>query len=260
MDLKELKYKVFKENIVRHPWESARFNVACQIIEEQIKEKDLKIIFDIGCGDTFFIESLSSKFHNCKFFAIDIAFSDEFIKTKSNELNKKNIYLFKDVETALSECNQEVSLVLLMDVIEHIENDRNFLLNLSNKNHISNNTYFFITVPAFQILFCQHDIFLEHFRRYSNNSLKALLKNCGFKIDKIGYFFTVLLIPRILNVIVGKIQKQNKNEIQGLSTWNGGRFKSKIIEYILNLDFFIFKIFNNKFPGLSNFVICRKSV
>jgi hypothetical protein len=260
MDLKELKYKVFKENRVRHPWESARFNVTCRIIEEQIKDKDLKIIFDIGCGDTFFIESLSSKFTDCKFFAIDIAFSDEFIQEKSIALNKKNIYLFKDVDTALFECNQEVSLILLMDVIEHIESDSKFLLSLSQKKHISNNTFFFITVPAFQNLFCEHDIFLEHFRRYSNNSLKHLLMNCGFKIDKIGYFFTILLIPRIINIIIEKIQKDKKIEVQGLSTWNGGRFKSKIIEYILIFDFFIFKIFNNKFPGLSNFVICRKSV
>ena len=259
MDLKELKYKVHKENLVRHPWESARFNITCNLIKDQIKDNNLKVIFDIGCGDTFFIESLSSKFNNCKFVGIDIAFSEEFIKGKSTELNKKNIYLYKDVNTALMECNQEVSLILLMDVIEHIENDNSFLCNLYNKKYISNSTYFLITVPAFQFLFGEHDIFLEHFRRYSNSTLKKLVQNCGFKIDKIGYFFTILLIPRIFNVLIERIQNKKQNKIQGLSTWNGGKITSLFIKYILYFDFIIFKIFKNKFPGLSNFVICRKS-
>lgn len=260
MDLKELSHKSNKELTTRHPWELARFDVACNLIEKNIGINKVKIVFDIGCGDTFFIESLCEKYHGVIFYGIDIAFTDEYIIKKNEELKTKNIFLFKDLDDALMHCNQEISLILLMDVIEHIKDDQFFLNTLKTKTHITTNTNILITVPAYQNLFCQHDVFLEHYRRYNSLGLKFMLKNCGYTTFQIGYFFMSLLLIRSINVFFEKMFRKSNSKTTGLSKWGGSPLKSKILKFFLIFDFSITKLFKHKLPGLSVFVLCRKSV
>jgi len=260
MDLKELEYKIHSEVRTRHPWELARFQIACDIIEKHIGKENLKVIFDIGCGDTFFLESISLRYPGCQYYGVDMALSEEVIAYKSFMLKSKNIFLFKEIDLALSHCGQELSLILLMDVLEHISDDSAFLKMLKEKEMITHQTSILITVPSYQSLFCQHDIFLVHYRRYNNLELKNLLNVSGYTLDKIGYFFLLLIIPRIVQVLKEKIFPPKKCITTGLSRWNGGEFKSKLLKRILILDYKFSKLFDNKVPGLSNFVVCRKSV
>lgn len=259
MDLKELKFNVNKDRVIRHPWELARLKVAIDIIDKFTLKKNIHTIFDIGCGDTFFIESLSHVYSDVHFYGIDTAFTNEFIFHNADRLKQRNIFLFSSIEDALIHCNNNISIVLLMDVIEHINNDVTFLKNLHKFKKITSETLILITVPAFQNLFCKHDIFLEHYRRYTNHTLTNTLNITGYKIIKIGYFFTSLLLPRILQIIKEKYFENDSEKLSGLTEWQSNKFKTYIIKNILILDFKIMKLFNNKIPGLSNFVICKKN-
>ena len=50
MDLKELKFNVNKDLVIRHPWELARLKVAIDIIDKYTSKKNIHTIFDIGCS------------------------------------------------------------------------------------------------------------------------------------------------------------------------------------------------------------------
>ena len=49
--------------------------------------------------------------------------------------------------------------------------------------------YLFITVPAFQFLWSGHDVFLQHYRRYSLTRLRQLVNGNGLEVRQAHYFF-----------------------------------------------------------------------
>jgi SAM-dependent methyltransferase len=83
----------------------------------------------------------------------------------------------------------------LFDVIEHIENDREFLQSVCNYLVPAGRVY--ITVPAYQALWSHEDIDAGHFRRYSWRALHDVLEGAGFEVELLTGFFQ-FLPPAIL--------------------------------------------------------------
>jgi SAM-dependent methyltransferase len=262
MDLREIKKR--DELIIqkRHPWEIARVNVVKDLLKRNFSHYDGKAILDIGCGDTFVVEELALYLKNSDFYAIDTAFTDEVMEVYRNKISNPNIHLFKSLEEALLVIQKEVALITLLDVVEHIEDDIQFLSNLSKSNFMTNETEILITVPAFQSLFCSHDTFLGHYRRYTNGLLQKHIEKSGLKKVSAGYFFSSLLLPRVFQVWKEKLSP-DENQTTGLVEWNGSKAKTKFISNILFFDYKIgrfFKYFGLNIIGLSNYMICKKSV
>lgn len=78
----------------------------------------------------------------------------------------------------------------LFDVLEHIEDDLEFLRKLRTALHRRGRLY--LTVPAFRWLWSNEDKFAGHFRRYTIRSLTQLIHKANFDLDYAGYFFTWL--------------------------------------------------------------------
>lgn len=261
MDLREQYKRNENKPINRHPWELARLQVVIDKISKEIDVNKPQTILDIGSGDTFVVENLSDKFPNITFFAIDIEFDDTLLKYYKNKLKNKPIYVFQSLDTAEEEMlNSEVSMILLLDVVEHIEDDVLFLNQLYDRPFFKKNTKLFITVPAYKSLFTSHDVFLGHYKRYSNRTLKMILQKSNYYPIKIGYFFTSLLPIRMLEKLKEKILKKDK-KTTGLVTYTGGKFKTQLLKQLLLLDYKI-SLFTRqigiKLPGLSNYIICKK--
>ena len=197
----------------RHPWELARFELMLSILNKNNTLKSSNLIADIGCGDTFVVNSLAQQYPQKKYIAIDSAFTDKDIEYfTSNSSN--NTTLLKNINDL--NIKQNIDIVLLMDVIEHIDIDIDFLKELSNNKSVNHNTKFLITAPAFNSLFSAHDTYLKHYRRYNNRELQKIAKQAGFDIQSSGYFFSSLLIIRILEkfkeIIFGKKKQKGLNE------------------------------------------------
>ena len=79
------------------------------------------------------------------------------------------------------------SVVTLLDVIEHIEDDDRALRDL--RGRLAPGTSIVVTVPAFQWAFSSWDTALGHFRRYSKRQLAARLTEAGFEVRQVGYLF-----------------------------------------------------------------------
>jgi 2-polyprenyl-3-methyl-5-hydroxy-6-metoxy-1,4-benzoquinol methylase len=245
-----------KTNDRRHPWELARLEVVYSFISKHLTKQSVSNILDVGCGDTFVVSELQKRMPKSNFFAIDTAFSNEMINT----FHQEGISLFQNIEDLESKI-EKADLVLLMDVIEHIEDDKSFLMDLVSRDYIKDDSLFLITVPAYQSLFSAHDVFLKHYRRYARKQLIATLKSTGFEIIESGNFFSSLLVPRVLALIKEKIM--GRKEAKGLAAWQGSEKQSKLLKETLLLDFKTTKAIQGlgiKLPGLSTYALCRKSV
>jgi hypothetical protein len=51
---------------------------------------------------------------------------------------------------------------------------------------------FLVTVPAFQVLWSAHDVFLEHRRRYTLRGVEAVLRAAGLSVERGCYFYGAL--------------------------------------------------------------------
>jgi SAM-dependent methyltransferase len=240
----------------RHPWELARLEVVYSFISKHLSTKQAVNILDVGCGDTFVVSELLKKMPNAKFHAVDIEFTAEMIE----QFQDKGIELYQHINE-LENRIEKANLVLLMDVIEHIEDEKAFLKDLIQKNYISNDTLFLITVPAYQSLFSEHDVFLKHYRRYSRKQLNNVLKESGFEIIESGNFFSSLIVPRLLSL--AKERLFSSKEAKGLTSWKGSKKQSNILKEVLYLDFKttnILKQLGVNLPGLSTYSLCRRPV
>lgn len=260
MDIKELQVNVEKETANNHPWEFARAKVVKNILKKHLRSRKQDLcVADVGCGDVFFLNQFWNSYPHCKPIAVDTAFDEEIINNLSNKHQKMHISFFKDV-AEIQLADNAIDVVFLMDVIEHIENDVEFVQGLSERGFVNKDTLFMVTVPAFNSLYCSHDKWLGHYRRYDIKMLKQHLKSAGLECVEGGYFFTTLLLPRWIQKKLESPEKMDE-EVTGIGGWNGGKMVSKFYEWALLCDFYFFRffrIFGLKFPGLSTYALCKR--
>jgi len=260
MDIKELNVNTSNNTSQNHPWEYARAKVVMDILKKfSPKEKQGKYVLDVGCGDIFFLHQYCQKNPNNIPVAIDTAFNEEIIQSLSQQYKDINVLLFDHIDKVDLSGNH-ADIIFLMDVIEHIEDDVAFVRALSQKPFVNDNTIFLITVPAFNKLYCSHDKWLGHYRRYDQKMLRDHMQKAGLEIMSGGYFFTTLLLPRLLQKWFESAKKE-ENEVTGIGGWDGGKFISKAYELFLLCDYYFFKffrLFGIKFPGLSTYAVCRR--
>jgi len=256
MDIKELNAAL---SIDHHPWEFVRFDVIYSLFKKY-RIKGINHIFDIGCGDTFFLERFSDRFSTPKYYGIDIAFNDEYIIKQETKLANKKIELYKSLYD-IKLLKVKADVVFLLDVLEHIKDDKAFLDDLHKNRFITNETQIYISVPAFKSLYVSRDKWLGHYRRYTIKQLRNKLIECGYVVINEQYFFTCLLFPRMLSVLKEKIHKPDYDKIIGI----GGYRKNQVFEFVfiwvLKLDFLFSSFLNHfgvKIPGLSCFMLCKK--
>lgn len=84
----------------------------------------------------------------------------------------------------------------LFDVIEHIENDIDFLNTLFEK--IDYGTKIFINVPALKSLWSEIDFYSGHYRRYSVKDIDRIIKHTQFKLIDYTYYFNYYILPLLL--------------------------------------------------------------
>lgn len=243
----------------RHPWEIARLWVLRRLIASQVQLVPGSSVVDVGCGDAFVVGELARAFPDTQFYGIDAAFTPVSAAERQQTL-PPNVRLFHDLDALPAVA--PAALVLLMDVIEHIEDDHAFLTDLRRREFVGSDTRLMVTVPAFQWLFSSHDVFLKHFRRYTNRQLQDRLQGAGLHVIEIGYFFATLLPLRILGVIAERVSPPPAAAGTGLSEYSGSRATTQVLAALLKADALAslaLRRIGVTVPGMSNYAICRTS-
>lgn len=96
------------------------------------------------------------------------------------------------------------------DVIEHIEDDVEFLKIINSI--LKKRGMLYITIPAYQLLWSNDDIFACHFRRYTQNSIRLKLEKAGYRIRYFTYIFSILVLPIFLFRKVPSVLTHNKKK------------------------------------------------
>lgn len=178
MDLKELESGVNPE--VHWYYQSKKLPLI-QFVKKISLQLNRKItLVDVGSGSGFFMYELEKECPQLieKIWLVDIGYSDEEIAITQNQKIEKRKNLPPQIEHAV---------VVMMDVLEHIEDDVAMLQSIK-KNCVGQN-YFFITVPAFMQLWSGHDVFLGHYRRYTIKTLKQSLHRAEWKSASQNFFY-----------------------------------------------------------------------
>lgn len=91
---------------------------------------------------------------------------------------------------------QKVGGIGLFDVLEHIEDDVGFLASM--KPQLARGTNVYLTVPAYQSLWTNVDVYAGHHRRYTARRLDRAFAKAGFQKMYSSYFFSYIPIPLLL--------------------------------------------------------------
>ncbi len=84
-------------------------------------------------------------------------------------------------------------VVTAFDIIEHVEDDAGFVRDLERVLRPGGAVA--IHVPAWPSLWSGHDVVLEHKRRYTLRSLRALLARTGLQSEHLGWASCAIFLP-----------------------------------------------------------------
>ncbi len=112
--------------------------------------------------------------------------------------------------TRIHEFRKSFDSVLYVNVLEHIENDREELdlarSSLKPGGHIC------IFVPALPFLYSELDASIGHFRRYTRRQLVELVKSTGLKVNCVRYMDIAGIFPWYLVFVLMK-RKMTGNKV-----------------------------------------------
>jgi SAM-dependent methyltransferase len=238
----------------RHPWETAR-PAALKLILKKLEPRQKRNALDIGCGDGFISNEIFKYTEMERLVGVDVNFTDEELAIA------KETYPSAEFHNTLDEVGEEpFDLILMLDVLEHIEDDSEYLDGIV-RNRLKSGGHLLITVPAFQFLFSEHDRFLRHFRRYDRTKLRSLIAGAGLKGIGDGYLFASLLPVRMVSVGLEKLAPHLSPRPAGIGNWRRGPLTTSIVNLMLRADnrmIFSLGKRNLHIPGLTVWTICKK--
>ncbi|GGY15952.1 hypothetical protein GCM10008098_03840 [Rhodanobacter panaciterrae] len=104
---------------------------------------------------------------------------------------------------------EQFDLICMFDVLEHIDEDVETLTAL--RKHLAPGGRMLITVPAYQWLRSEHDVFLHHKRRYTARTLRRVFNESGLHVDRVTYFNTLLLPLAVLARLKDRIVSRKRS-------------------------------------------------
>jgi 2-polyprenyl-3-methyl-5-hydroxy-6-metoxy-1,4-benzoquinol methylase len=165
----------------RHWWWRARERVILAALDTHRPAGGWHSVLDVGCGDGLFFDRLAALEGVELVEGVEPAAA--LVSPKGPHRAQIHVVPFD----ASFEPGRRYSLVLMLDVLEHLEDPVGALrhaLALLEPNGV-----FVATVPAFMALWTQHDELNHHFTRYDKRSFAALAQAAGLDVVEARYFF-----------------------------------------------------------------------
>ena len=192
-------YQQMAELDDRHWWYRARRKILADLIRRDAQLPPDARILEIGCGTGHNLAMLAGFGH------VDgLELDDEAREISEKRLGRK---IMRSPLPELSEvADKSYDLIGAFDVIEHIDDDQAALAAIATK--LKPGAKFVMTVPAHPWMWTAHDVANHHKRRYSKRALRALIDGSPMRLDRIGYFnsllFPIAVVERTISKLRGK--------------------------------------------------------
>jgi SAM-dependent methyltransferase len=197
--MERIVYQQMAELDERHWWYRARREILADLIGREVRLPAKAKVLEIGCGTGHNLAMLG------KFGRVDALELDEEARAVAEKrLGRKA--LSSPLPELGGVAEKHYDLIAALDVIEHIDDDAAAIASIAAR--LKPGGKLVVTVPAHQWMWSAHDVVNHHKRRYSKRGLKRLIERSPLKLDKIGYFnsllFPLALADRLASKVRGK--------------------------------------------------------
>jgi SAM-dependent methyltransferase len=188
----------------RHWWYRARREILGDLIARKIALPEGARILEIGCGTGHNLAMLK-RFGRVDAIEIDGAARAIAGKRLGHAVMSAPLPELTGVEGGYD-------LIALLDVLEHVEQDREALVGIASK--LKPGGRILITVPAHPWMWSAHDRVNHHHRRYTRKTLKAVIAAAGLRLDMLSWFnsllFPLAAAARLVGRVTGKEDSDDK--------------------------------------------------
>lgn len=168
----------YRELYEKHWWWRARTELIIEKLGKLFPVGGEQSILDIGCGDGLFFDRLA-KFG-------DVAGVEPGTDlVRENNPHRNRIYVCPFDEHF--QPGRQYSLILMLDVLEHLDSPDAALRRVENL--LRPGGKFVATVPAFMLLWTNHDVLNHHHKRYTKATFRAAATEAGLRIDEERYLY-----------------------------------------------------------------------
>lgn len=229
LDLKET--EALGGDVGRHWYYAAKARMLAASVEP------VDCVLDVGAGSGFFSRWLLREGLAKRAICVDPFYAVDHDETEAG----RPIQFRRKVEAC------EADLLLLMDVMEHVDDDQGLLSHYMSMLRPGGRC--FITVPAFQSLWSAHDVFLEHKRRYTLKQIESVVAASGGR-DVSGHYYYGAVLP--LAYLVRRLRRDATPDRSDLSLQPAP--VNAMLSAICRLERLVMR--SNRLGGLSVAVSC----
>jgi SAM-dependent methyltransferase len=215
----------FEYATTNHFWIKQRFCILQKLAGDLIKNSDH--IAEIGCGNGVLQRQIEDTFDK------DVDGYDlNSVALSRSHARKSKTYCY-NIYDQISSLKETYDLIFLFDVIEHIDNENEFIEKVLF--HLRPGGHLVINVPALNYLYSGYDTAAGHIRRYSISSLDNMARDSNLSPLSTVYW-GLAMIPLLL-ARKFLYPKGEYNDSKLLK--NGFAMQNKMLNYLL---YFITKI------------------
>ncbi len=203
--MERLVYDRMAEVDSRHWWYRARREVLAKLIARKVRPRERADILEIGCGTGHNL-SMLGRFGHVEAIEVDPAARVIATQRLGREVGSVPLPQLAGVP------ERHFDLVALLDVLEHVEEDRAALRSIGQR--LKSGGRLLITVPAFPWMWSVHDELNHHKRRYTKRMLRSAITDAGLHCEFMGYFnsllFPLAVVARQVGRLTGKLDSDDK--------------------------------------------------
>lgn len=183
----------------QHWWFAARRRIVSALIEAQAELKPDARILEVGTGTGSNLAMLQ------RYGTVEAIEPDDSARALASERSGIDV-LGGLLPHGVALEDGRYDLIVLLDVLEHIDDDLGTLEVLRRK--LTPGGRLLLTVPSTPWLWSAHDVAHHHKRRYTARALKTVLAAGGFRLRHMSHFnsllFPLIVAARALGKLTGR--------------------------------------------------------
>jgi SAM-dependent methyltransferase len=188
----------------QHWWYRARREVLAALIRRAVDPRPGAELLEIGCGTGHNLTMLSA------FGAVSALEVDpEARKVAEKRLGRPVLSAPLPELAGVPEGHFDV--IGAFDVVEHIEDDQAAIAAIARR--LKPGGKFIATVPAHQWMWSAHDVVNHHHRRYSLKGFRNLIEGSPLRLEKIGYFNSLLFPVAVAERMASKVRGKDDSDL-----------------------------------------------
>lgn len=179
--------KHYSELYRKHWWWRAREETILEVLRRRFGSKANLHILDVGCGDGLFFDRLQ-EFGDVE----GVEPAGELVDPNGPHRPKIAVAPFDETFCP----GKQYSLILMLDVIEHVDQPASALRHA--RTLLEPGGLLVITVPAFPVLWTNHDVLNQHRTRFTKPRLCELAEQARLRILDARYLFGWMFPAKLL--------------------------------------------------------------